>query len=77
MDDIINKIDNGVLSPGDKLPSQREISKYYNVNRSTVIQAIDILKSYGILESIEKRGFMYLDINGMLILQVIVSGKII
>lgn len=31
MDDIINKIDNGVLSPGDKLPSQREISKYYNV----------------------------------------------
>lgn len=56
MDDIINKIDNGVLSPGDKLPSQREISKYYNVNRSTVIQAIDILKSYGILESIEKKG---------------------
>ena len=39
----------------DKLPSQREISQYYNVNRSTVIQSLDILKSYGILETIEKR----------------------
>ena len=33
----------------------KEISQYYNVNRSTVIQSLDILKSYGILETIEKR----------------------
>ncbi|MCG1086666.1 PLP-dependent aminotransferase family protein [Staphylococcus epidermidis] len=56
IDDIINKINKGILSSGDKLPSQRKISEHYNVNRSTVIQAIDILKSYGILESIEKKG---------------------
>ena len=56
IDDIINKINNGELSSGDKLPSQREISQYYNVNRSTVIQSLDILKSYGILETIEKKG---------------------
>ena len=74
IDDIINKINNGELSSGDKLPSQREISQYYNVNRSTVIQSLDILKSYGILE---KKAFMYLNINGMLILQVIFIGKII
>lgn len=67
IDDIINKINKGILSSGDKLPSQRKISEHYNVNRSTVIQAIDILKSYGILESIEKKEFMYLNINGMLI----------
>nr|WP_242417762.1 GntR family transcriptional regulator [Staphylococcus aureus] len=78
IDDIINKINNGELSSGDKLPSQREISQYYNVNRSTVIQSLDILKSYGILETIEKKkAFMYLNINGMLILQVIFIGKII
>lgn len=77
IDDIINKINNGELSSGDKLPSQREISQYYNVNRSTVIQSLDILKSYGILETIEKKAFMYLNINGMLILQVILIGKII
>ncbi|MGK9069481.1 PLP-dependent aminotransferase family protein [Staphylococcus warneri] len=56
IDDIINKINNGELSSGDKLPSQREISQYYDVNRSTVIQSLDILKSYGILETIEKKG---------------------
>ena len=58
IDDIINKINKGILSYGDKLPSQRTISEHYNVNRSTVIQAIDILKSYAILESIEKRGYV-------------------
>lgn len=77
IDDIINKINNGELSSGDKLPSQREISQYYDVNRSTVIQSLDILKSYGILETIEKKAFMYLNINGMLILRVIFIGKII
>ncbi|HAR6864927.1 TPA: GntR family transcriptional regulator, partial [Staphylococcus aureus] len=46
IDDIINKINNGILSPGDKLYSQRKLAKYYNVNKSTVIQALDILKSY-------------------------------
>lgn len=78
IDDIINKINNGELSSGDKLPSQREISQYYNVNRSTVIQSLDILKSYGIFwKLLKKRAFMYLNINGMLILQVIFIGKII
>ena len=66
IDDIINKINNGELSSGDKLPSQREISQYYNVNRSTVIQSL-----------LKKKAFMYLNINGMLILQVIFIGKII
>lgn len=77
IDDIINKINSGDLSSGDKLPSQKEIAQYYNVNRSTVIQSLDILKSYGILETIEKKAFMYLNINGMLILRVIFIGKII
>src|SRR5699024_3331666 len=51
-----NKINDGILKPGDKLSSQRDISQYYNVNRSTVVQALDILKSYGVLDTIEKKG---------------------
>lgn len=58
IDDIINKINNGILSPGDKLYSQRKLAKYYNVNKSTVIQALDILKSYGILDTIEKKRYL-------------------
>lgn len=78
IDDIINKINNGILSPGDKLYSQRKLAKYYNVNKSTVIQALDILKSYGILDTIEKKKvFMYPSINGILILPIIFIGKII
>ncbi|ATN58952.1 transcriptional regulator [Staphylococcus aureus] len=77
IDDIINKINNGILSPGDKLYSQRKLAKYYNVNKSTVIQALDILKSYGILDTIEKKVFMYPSINGILILPIIFIGKII
>lgn len=77
IDDIINKINNGILSPGDKLYSQRKLAKYYNVNKSTVIQALDILKSYGILDTIEKKVFMYPSINEILILPIIFIGKII
>lgn len=77
IDDIINKINNGELSSGDKLPSQREISQYYNVNRSTVIQSLDILKVMVFWKLLKKKAFMYLNINGMLILQIIFIGKII
>ncbi|WP_251521885.1 MULTISPECIES: PLP-dependent aminotransferase family protein [Staphylococcus] len=56
VDDVIQQINDGLLKPGDKLQSQREIANQYHVNRSTVVQALDILKSYGILDSFEKRG---------------------
>ncbi|WP_368901783.1 PLP-dependent aminotransferase family protein [Oceanobacillus oncorhynchi] len=56
VDDIIHKINEGELKPGEKLASQREIAQYYHVNRSTVVQSLDILKSYGVLDTIEKKG---------------------
>lgn len=56
VDDFIKKISEGELEAGEKLPSQRKIAIEYNVNRSTVIQSLDILGSYGVLESIEKKG---------------------
>ncbi|RFA34169.1 aspartate aminotransferase [Virgibacillus dokdonensis] len=56
IDDIVHKINEGELKPGEKLPSQRAIAQYYNVNRSTVVESLDILKSYGVLDTIEKKG---------------------
>lgn len=55
IDDIISQIDSGDLEQGMQLPSQRDMASLYQVNRSTVIQALDILKSQGIIEGREKQ----------------------
>ena len=57
-----------------QLPSQRDMASLYQVNRSTVIQALDILKSQGIIEGREKQR---LYVSGILILKTILIGKTI
>jgi GntR family transcriptional regulator, regulator for abcA and norABC len=47
---IREKIARGEWPVGSKLPTQREMTKQFNVNRSTVITAIEILKSEGLIE---------------------------
>lgn len=47
---IREKVLHGEWSVGRKIPTQRELSEKFGVNRSTVITAIEILKSEGILE---------------------------
>ncbi|MEN1893926.1 MULTISPECIES: PLP-dependent aminotransferase family protein [Staphylococcus] len=56
IDDILLKIHDGDLEVGMKLPSQRNLANHYGVNRSTVIQSLEILQSYGVLESKERDG---------------------
>ncbi len=52
---IIQKaIDEGLLQPGEKLPSERELAKTYNINRLTVRQATNALVNKGVL--VRKRG---------------------
>lgn len=77
IDDIISQIDSGDLEQGMQLPSQRDMASLYQVNRSTVIQALDILKSQGIIEGRENNAYMYLEILGILILKTILIGKTI
>lgn len=43
-------IENGTLTPGASLPSERELSDVYSVNRITVRQALNGLCSDGLLE---------------------------
>lgn len=56
VNNILEKINLGNLEDGDKLPSQRAMAEQYNVNRSTVVEALEKLKANGIVEAIEKKG---------------------
>lgn len=47
---IKDRIANGHWTVGSKLPTQRELSKIFDVNRSTIVQALDELKSEGLIE---------------------------
>ena len=44
---IIQLIQQGQLVPGDKLPPERKLADNYQVNRSTVVRALDELVSLG------------------------------
>ncbi len=48
---IKKKISTGQWTVGSKLPTQRELAKTFNINRSTVIEALDELKAEGLIES--------------------------
>lgn len=47
MEQIITYIQDGTLQPGDRLPAERKLADYYQVNRSTVVHALDELVSLG------------------------------
>ncbi|MFC0212356.1 FadR/GntR family transcriptional regulator [Paenibacillus chartarius] len=47
---IESQILSGVLKPGDKLPSTKELSESFQVGRSTIREALSALKAKGLLE---------------------------
>ena len=51
-----DEIQNGRISPGDKLPSENEIAEKYNVSRNTVRDAINKLAALGIVETFHGKG---------------------
>ena len=57
---IINRfkalIDSGEISPGDKLPTERELSGMLNVSRPSLREALRTLSLLGILENAPRRG---------------------
>jgi len=53
---ISRKISCGDWTIGSILPSQREMAKCFQVNRSTIVRAVEELCSYGILEGITGKG---------------------
>lgn len=58
-DDFIYKIENGIYSPGNELPSENELIQQYCVSRITVRRAIDELYHLGYVEKRQgKRGYV-------------------
>lgn len=55
-DYILDSINNGILKPGDKLPTELELSKANNVSRVTVRTALDSLTSEGYLIRVPGKG---------------------
>jgi len=53
---ILNQIKSGDLSPGDRLPPQRELSTLLGVGRSSVREAINALAVMGYLDVAQGRG---------------------
>lgn len=49
VDNITNAIINGELSPGDKLPTEGELSEAMGAGRNSVREAIKILEAYGVV----------------------------
>ncbi len=53
---IIGRIEQGKLVPGDKLPSQRELCKQYDMSHMTVRRAINELIHEGVIFAIPGKG---------------------
>ena len=53
---IKQKIIQGEWSAGSKIPTQRQLAKQFEVNRSTIVTAIEELVAEGILEGNRKGG---------------------
>lgn len=54
--DLRQKISAGQYAPGDQLPSERELTESYDVSRPTVRDAINMLRSEGLVTSEHGRG---------------------
>lgn len=56
VDYIKTMISTGQWDIGSKIPTQRELAKIFEVNRSTVVEALDELKAEGLIEGKSGRG---------------------
>lgn len=61
IDHLIQVIQKGDVMPGDLLLSERKLAEAYQVNRSTVVRALDELESYGWIERIRGSGTRVLE----------------
>lgn len=53
---LLSDIAGGRLRPGDQIPTEDELIKAYRVSRITVRQALDILRTRGLVERVAGRG---------------------
>ena len=56
-DELAGSIRSGVLRPGDRLPSVRDLRRQRGVSPSTIFQAYAQLESEGLVEARERSGY--------------------
>jgi len=62
--DIERQIAAGLLKPGDRIGSTRELCAHYEVSKTVIAQALTILKAQGVLEGAQGRGVFIVDNSG-------------
>jgi DNA-binding GntR family transcriptional regulator len=60
-DDIRSKVRSGVLQPGDRLPTKRELAVEYEVSMNTVDRALLVLTTDGTVVGQQGRGVYVAD----------------
>jgi GntR family transcriptional regulator len=60
-DSILNQIQNGTIQPGERLPSESELCKLYEVGRNTIRHAISELANLGVVSTVQGVGSFVLD----------------
>ncbi|MCW6110019.1 trehalose operon repressor [Clostridium sporogenes] len=61
--EISNKIENNKIESGEKLSSENEMMKEYNVSRDTIRKALNLLESNGYIQKVKGKGSFVIDIN--------------
>lgn len=61
--EILNKIENDIFKPYEKLPSESELMKYYNVSRDTIRKSLNLLEQNGYIQKSKGKGSFVLDVN--------------
>lgn len=56
IEQIQKNIIEGELKKGDRLPSERELSELMNISRTSIREALRVLESMGVLESVHGEG---------------------
>jgi GntR family transcriptional regulator len=55
-DDLRRRIASGVLTAGERLPSERQLSAHYRVSTPTLRDALGVLQAEGLIEKVQGRG---------------------
>lgn len=63
---ISRAIAEGRLSPGDRLPSEKDLGLTYSVGRSSTREAIRVLESQGLVQADGRGGFLVMDSGNLL-----------
>ncbi|MDC3413263.1 trehalose operon repressor [Aquibacillus sp. 3ASR75-11] len=61
--ELVEKIQSGILSNGDKLPSENELAEEYETSRETIRKALHLLSQNGFIQKVRGKGSLVLDRN--------------